>query len=167
MFLSKSVGVLTVLTLAVGIVAAQDSMPRYRTFISDTTLPGIDTGIRDKDAPGRRARTRRMPSSAPAGTVSARQHRCEVSTGYRAGCPETHDEPHRRTTMEAPSYADFQIISIDENADPEAAAATLAGNPTSSTRRRATSSIRCSSRTIRCTRSSGTFRRSTWSTHGI
>jgi len=51
MFLSKSVGVLTVLTLAVGIVAAQDSMPRYRTFISDTTLPGIDTGIRDKDAP--------------------------------------------------------------------------------------------------------------------
>jgi len=51
MFLSKSTGVLTVLTLAVGIVAAQDSTPRYRTFISDSTLPGIDTGIRDKDTP--------------------------------------------------------------------------------------------------------------------
>src|SRR4029079_19597526 len=51
MFLSKSASVLTVLTLAVAIVAAQASVPRYRTFISDTTLPGIDTGIRDKDAP--------------------------------------------------------------------------------------------------------------------
>jgi hypothetical protein len=50
MFLLKSAGVLTVLTLAVGIVTAQDSTPRYRTFISDTTHPG------------RRAHTRLMSS---------------------------------------------------------------------------------------------------------
>src|SRR4029453_14107807 len=33
------------------------------------------------------------------------------------------------STMEVPSYADFDIVSIDESADPEAAAAALAQQP--------------------------------------
>ena len=63
MFLSKSAGGLTVLTLAVGIVTAQDSTTRFRTFISDTTLPGVDTGMRDKDAP-------RPPRPYPADVIT-------------------------------------------------------------------------------------------------
>ena len=51
MFLSKSAGVLTVVLLALGAVAAQDTAPAFRAFISDVTLPGIDNGVRDADAP--------------------------------------------------------------------------------------------------------------------
>src|SRR5258705_12366287 len=51
MFLSKPAGVLTVVTLALGTVAAQDAAPGFRTFISDVTSPGIDNGVRRADAP--------------------------------------------------------------------------------------------------------------------
>ena len=130
MFLSKSASVLTVLTLAVGIVAAQDSVPRYRTFISDTTLPGIDTGIRDKDAP--------RPPRPSATDVVARSSgepylRGSIAVKFRPGTALAAERLMMNrvgaTAMETPSYADFQIVSIDENADPEAAAATLARQP--------------------------------------
>src|SRR5689334_19423934 len=130
MFLFKSAGVLTVLTLAVGIVTAQDSAPRYRTFISDTTLPGVDTGMRDKDAP----RPPR-PSATDVVTRSGGEAylRGSIAVKFRPGtAPVAERQMMDRigaTTMEAPSYADFQIVNIDENADPEAAAATLARQP--------------------------------------
>jgi serine protease len=130
MFLSKSAGVLTVLTLAVGIVVAQDSVPRYRTFISDTTLPGVDTGMRDHDAP-------RPPRPYPADVISR-----SSGTSYLRGSivvkfrPGTAPAAQRimmgrvgATAMEVPSYADFQVVTIDENADPEATAATLSQQP--------------------------------------
>jgi serine protease len=130
MFLLKSAGVLTVLTLAVGIVTAQDSTPRYRTFISDTTLPGVDTGMRDKDAP-------RPPRPYPADVITRSSGetylRGSIAVKFRPGtAPVAERQMMDRigaTTMEAPSYADFQIVNIDENADPEAAAATLARQP--------------------------------------
>src|SRR5262245_15094286 len=125
MFLLKSAGVLTVLTLAVGIVTAQDSTPRYRTFISDTTLPGVDTGMRDKDAP-------RPPRPYPADAVTRSGGeaylRGSIAVKFRPGtAPGAERQMMNRvgaTTMEAPSYADFQIVTIDENADPEAGPAT-------------------------------------------
>jgi serine protease len=130
MSLSKSVGVLTVLTLAVGIVAAQDSMPRYRTFISDTTLPGIDTGLRDKDAP---RPPRPFPTDVVGRTSGEPYLRGSIAVKFRPGTAPAAErlmmDRVGATTMETPSYADFQIISIDENADPEAAAATLARQP--------------------------------------
>ena len=130
MFLSKSAGVLTVLTLAVGIVAAQDPMPRYRTFISDTTLPGIDTGIRDNDAP---RPPRPYPTDVVARSSGEPYLRGSIAVKFRPGtAPAAQRLMMDRigaTTMEAPSYADFQIVSIDENADPEAVAATLARQP--------------------------------------
>jgi serine protease len=130
MFLSKSAGVLTVLTLAVGIVAAQDSIPRYRTFISDTTLPGIDTGIRNNDAP-------RPPRPSASDLVSRssgeRYLRGSIAVKFRPGTASASQRLMvarvGATTMEAPSYADFQIVTIDAQADPEAAAATLAQQP--------------------------------------
>ena len=130
MFLSKSVGVLTVLTLAVGIVTAQDSGPRYRTFISDTTLPGIDTGIRDHDAP-RPARP--YQTDLVSRSSGAPYLRGSIAVKFRPGtavaAQRTMVDHVGATTMEAPSYADFQIVAIDEHADPEAAAATLAQQP--------------------------------------
>jgi serine protease len=130
MSLSKSASVLTVLTLAVGIVAAQDSLPRYRTFISDTTLPGIDTGIRDKDAP----RPPRPDRTDLVARSSGEPYlRGSIAVKFRPGTALAAQrlmmDRVGATTMETPSYADFQIISIDENADPEAAAATLARQP--------------------------------------
>src|SRR6187549_3152451 len=106
MFLSKSASVLTVLTLAVGIVAAQDSTPRYRTFISDTTLPGVDTGMRDKDAP----RPPR-PYSADVITRSSGEAylRGSIAVKFRPGtAPVAERQMMDRigaTTMEAPPYA--------------------------------------------------------------
>jgi serine protease len=130
MFLSKSAGALTVLTLAVGIVAAQDSAPRYRTFISDTTLPGVDTGIRDHDAP---RPPRPYPTDMTSRSSRASYLRGSIAVKFRPGtAPAAQRVMVDRvgaSTMEAPSYADFQIVSIDENADPEAAAATLAQQP--------------------------------------
>jgi serine protease len=130
MFLSKSAGVLTVLTLAVGIVAAQDPMPRYRTFISDTTPPGIDTGIRDKDAP---RPPRPYPTDVVARSSGEPYLRGSIAVKFRPGtAPAAQRLMMDRigaTTMEAPSYADFQIVGIDENADPEAVATTLARQP--------------------------------------
>ena len=130
MFLLKSAGVLTVLTLAVGIVTAQDSAPRYRTFISDTTLPGVDTGMRDKDAP---RPPRPYPTDVNTRSAGEAYLRGSIAVKFRPG---TAPAAERRmmdrvgaTTMEAPSYADFQIVNIDENTDPEAAAATLARQP--------------------------------------
>jgi len=130
MFLSKSASVLTVLTLAVGIVAAQDSVPRYRTFISDTTLPGIDTGIRDKDAP---RPPRPFPTDVVARSSGEPYLRGSIAVKFRPGTALAAErlmmDRVGATAMEMPSYADFQIVSIDENADPEAAAATLARQP--------------------------------------
>jgi serine protease len=130
MFLSKSASVLTVLTLAVGIVAAQDSVPRYRTFISDTTLPGIDTGIRDKDAP---RPPRPFPTDVVARSSGEPYLRGSIAVKFRPGTALAAErlmmDRVGATAMETPSYADFQIVSIDENADPEAAAATLARQP--------------------------------------
>jgi serine protease len=130
MFLSKSASVLTVLTLAVGIVVAQDSVPRYRTFISDTMLPGVDTGMRDHDAP-------RPPRPYPADVISRSSGisylRGSIIVKFRPGtAPATQRIMIDRvgaTTMEAPSYADFQVVTIDQNADPEAAAARLSQQP--------------------------------------
>src|ERR1041384_5413386 len=104
MFLSKSAGVLTVLTFAVAIVAAQDSMPRYRTFISDTTLPGIDTGIRDSDAP-------RPPRPYPTDLVSRSSGepylRGSIAVKFRPGTGTAAQKLMvtrvGATTMEAPS----------------------------------------------------------------
>ena len=58
MFLSKSAGILTVVTLALGALAAQDAAPGFRTFISAVTSPGIDNGVRGADAPRPPVRTR-------------------------------------------------------------------------------------------------------------
>ena len=55
-----------------------------------------------------------------------------------------------------PSWADFDIVTIDPAADPEEVARQLAHDRTCSTRSRAIAITRCSRRTIRCTAGNGT-----------
>ena len=130
MSLFKSAGVLTVLTLAVGIVAAQDTAPGFGTSLSDAALPGIDTGIRANDQP--------RPPRPSARDLIGRSNgspylRGSIAVKFRPGtAPAAQRSMVDRigaTTMEAPSYADFQLVTIDENADPEVVAATLAQQP--------------------------------------
>jgi len=129
MFRSKTAGVLTIVAIAIGVVAAQDSTPGFRTFISDRTPPGIDNGLRDKDAP-------RPPRPYPTDLSSrdgAPYLHGSIAVKFRPGtAPAAQQIMIGRvgaSSMDAPSYADFNIVMIDEGADPEAAAAALAEQP--------------------------------------
>jgi serine protease len=129
MFLSKTAGVLTLVALALGVVAAQDAAPGFRTFISDRTPPGIDNGLRAADAP-------RPPRPYPT-DLSSRNGmpylRGSIAVKFRAGTAPASQrimiDRVGASTMDVPSYADFNIVTIDDSADPEAAAAALAEQP--------------------------------------
>jgi serine protease len=129
MFLSKTAGVLTLVALALGVVAAQDAAPGFRTFISDLTPPGIDNGLHNSDAP-------RPPRPYPT-DLSSRNGvpylRGSIAVKFRPGtAPAAQRIMMDRigaSTMDTPSYADFNIVSIEDSADPEAAATTLAKQP--------------------------------------
>jgi serine protease len=128
MSLSKLVGALTAVLAAVGaIVAAQDAIPSVRAFISDFTSPGIDTGVRVFDPPRRNTLEGGTGSSLPylRGSIIVKFKPGAAATAQRAML--TH--AGASTTMDAPSYADFNIVTIDENADPEAVARELAAQP--------------------------------------
>src|SRR5438105_8732825 len=120
MFLSKTAGVLMVITLPVGAaVWAQDAARGFRTFISDITPAGIDTGVRDADAP-------RPPRPYPTDltTTSGLPYlRGSIIVKFRPGtAPATQQVMLARagaSAMDAPTYADFNIVTIDDNADPE------------------------------------------------
>ncbi|HYS25925.1 MAG TPA: S8 family serine peptidase [Vicinamibacterales bacterium] len=129
MFGSKTAGVLAIVALAIGVVAAQDAAPGFRTFISDLTPPGIDNGLRDKDAP-------RPPRPYPT-DVSSRDGmpylRGSIAVKFRAGTAPAAQrimiDRVGASAMDAPSFADFNIVTIDDTTDPEAAAAMLARQP--------------------------------------
>jgi serine protease len=118
---------LTAAAIAAGtIVAAQDAAPPSRTFVSELALPGIDTGVRANGPPRRDTIAVTDPSlpylrgsivvKFKPGTAPAAQQLMLQHIGAS-------------TTMDTPSYADFNIVSIDPDADPEAAAAEIAKQP--------------------------------------
>ena len=130
MFLSKSAGVLVVITLAIGAVTAQDAPSGFRAFISDITSPGIDNGVRDADAP---RPPRPYPTDLTSLTGGAPYLRGSIVVKFRPGtAPAARHvmlEHAGASKMDTPPYADFNIVTIDDNADPEAAAAALAQQP--------------------------------------
>ena len=131
MFLSKTAGVLTVVALALGVVAAQDAAPGSRTFISDLTPPGIDNGLHNSDAPRPPRPCSPTDLSSRNGVpLPARQHRREVPPGHRARRAAHHDGSHRRLDawIPRPTPTSTSCRSSD-SADPEAAATTLAKQP--------------------------------------
>jgi serine protease len=111
------------------VVIAQDVAPStWRTLVADLTAPAIDRGVRDNDAP-RAART--------SGTdLLARDEafvRGSLIVKFRAGTAQ----PAQRAMLarvnglatQALSYADFEIVTIDPAADPEAMARQLDAQP--------------------------------------
>src|SRR5438067_5922839 len=118
---------LTAVAIAAGtIVIAQDGVPPLRTLLSDAALPGIDTGARENDPPRR--------NSLAVSDPSLPYLRGSIAVKFRPGtAPVSQQLMLQRvgasTTMDAPSYADFNIVAIDPEADPEAVAAELARQP--------------------------------------
>src|SRR5690242_14538254 len=127
----RSVGarLLAAVALAFGfalVPSAQDRPARagVRALISDLTAPGIDRGVRDNDPP------------RPPRTAAARREpfvRGSVLVKFREGV-----SPFARTAMlsrvnaaaaRALDHADFEIVTIDPAADPEAIAAQLSSQP--------------------------------------
>ena len=131
MFLSKTAGTLAVAALAAGVVSAQNApVAGFRTFISDMTPPAIDNGLRSSDSP---RPPRPYPTDLTSRSDGAPYLRGSIIVKFRSGTAPGAQrlmvERVGASTMEVPSYADFDIVSIDESADPEAAAAALAQQP--------------------------------------
>jgi len=108
------------------IVSAQGGVPPLRTLLSDTALPGIDTGVRENDPPRR--------NSLAASDPSLPYLRGSIVVKFKPGTAPASQQLMLQhvgasTTMDAPSYADFNIIAIDPAADPEAVASELAKQP--------------------------------------
>jgi serine protease len=100
-----------------------------RQLLSDFVAPPIDRGIRDVDppAPPRSTRTDRLPSRSEPyvrGSVIVK-FKDSISHDQRITALST----VRATSLPAPSYADFDIVSIDPTADPETVARNLSVRP--------------------------------------
>jgi serine protease len=117
--------------IAVGGAFAQDSgfLPRFPILVSDLTLPGIDRGLRD-DQP-------RLPRTQGTTLVVAadgeRFIRGSIIVKFRPG---TSPDAQRAmlsqvdgSIMPTLAYANFDIVSIAANADPEEAAQRLDAQP--------------------------------------
>lgn len=131
MAFSRTAGILTIVALAIGVATAQDNpAASLRTFISDVVPPGIDTGLHDSD-PARPPRP--YPTDMAVRVDGTPYLRGSIIVKFKPGTAPAAQrlmiERVGASTMEAPSYADFDIVSIDRNADPEAAAASLAQQP--------------------------------------
>lgn len=110
---------------------------RPRAMVSDTGLPGIDRGLRDRDfprEPGGRG-TRGMATIERADGLPVERVRLSgsVIVKFRDGVSQT-DRNSAMREVEAsaigrPSYADFDIMEIPANADPEAVVAELQARP--------------------------------------
>jgi serine protease len=131
MSLVKTAGILAATALATAVVTAQDNTAtRLRTFISDLVPPGIDTGIHDVDPP---RPPRPYPTDLKARADGSTYLRGSIVAKFKPGtAPASQRLMVNRigaSTMEVPADADFTIVNIDPNADPEAAAETLARQP--------------------------------------
>ena len=146
-------------------------------MVRDTRAPGHRSRAARHDPPreprGRQARpmaavaTRATASAADRLFVPRLGHR-EVPDRAAQTAVELGDARGRRdSTLERPSYADFEIMDIPADADPEAVAAELARAARRRVRAAALSrTTRCCGPTIRSTTGSGTSRRSTWNAPG-
>jgi serine protease len=116
--------------LGIGSALGQDVLPRFSGLLSDATLPGIDRGIRDMDPP-REPRTERAVLQTAGGRDAF--VRGSIIVKFRPG---TSPEAQRAMlaqvdgSMTRPlAYANFDIVSIGDTADPEAAARLLDRQP--------------------------------------
>jgi serine protease len=127
MSFSKLVGALTGAIVTIGaLVTAQGGLPAFRTLISDVGLPGIDTGVRDADPPREPRPNSYDRSSLPylRGSIVVKFKPGTAIASQRAMLARS-----GASTMETPPYSDFEIVTIDDTADPERAAQAFAAQP--------------------------------------
>ena len=130
MIRSKSAAALLLLTLAAAAAAAQDVASGVRAIVYGVAPPAIDTGIHPSDPP---RPPRPYPTDINVGSTGLPYLRGSIVVKFRPGtAPQAQRLIVDRvgaSAMDTPSYADFNIVYIDENADPEEAAATIAQQP--------------------------------------
>ncbi|MBI3050650.1 MAG: S8 family serine peptidase [Acidobacteria bacterium] len=99
-------------------------VPPFQGLLSDTAPPGIDRGLREFDAP--RAPRADLPDGEPflRGSVIVKFRPGTSMEARRALLAQVEGTAER-----APSYADFDIVSIDADADPAAVAERLDAEP--------------------------------------
>ncbi len=114
--------------------SGQEPATFTRALVSETALPAIDRGLRDQDIVRDPARTPRIPMAVDADgrSASPQPYRAgSVIVKFRAGADRTAAVSSTMaqvsgTSAERPAWADFDIITIAEDANPEAVAAELA-----------------------------------------
>jgi len=108
-----------------------------RVVVQETGLPGIDRGLRDQDEPlepaGRGTRGLAAMQRAD-GTVPARVYLPgSIIVKFRAGSGLNSVSSAMRdvhaSAIERPSYADFDIVDVPDDADPEVLCAQLMARP--------------------------------------
>jgi serine protease len=118
--------------IGIGTALAQDAtlLPRLPILLSDITAAAIDRGIRDLD-PARAPRTEQ--ATRPIAADGDRFMRGSIIVKFRPG---TSPEAQRAMLSQVDGsltttlpYANFDIVSIDPTADPEAAARRLDAQP--------------------------------------
>jgi serine protease len=109
---------------------------RARAMAADRGLPGIDVGLRERDAPlepaGRGTRGRALIERAE-GITPKLVLSGSVIVKFRDGVGHDAVASTMRAVaaagLQRPSHADFEIMAIPSDMDPEAAAATLRAQP--------------------------------------
>ncbi len=106
--------------------AAQTPTSAFRALVSELTGPGIDRGIRDNDPPrpARTSATERQIEPFVRGSIIVKFRAGTSLAAQRAMLASVNGG-----ATAAPTYADFDIVSIDASADPEAAARRLDAQP--------------------------------------
>lgn len=126
----------TALALTAALPSGQSapSSPAWRMLESEYGLPGIDRGLASLETPLEpESRVRRMAeavSDAPA--VREPYLRGSVIVKFKSGAGAARVAAMRAVEgqgMAQPAYGDFDVMAIPHEADPEAVAAALAGQP--------------------------------------
>jgi serine protease len=129
----------TTIAIAIGSLwlataAAQDTgvLRAYRTLLSEVAAPAIDRGVRDHDAarPARAGKRERIARGARAQLAYLRG---SVIVKFRPGTSPGARQAMLTLVQGAAtvnlSYADFEIVAIEDDADPEAAVRRLSAQP--------------------------------------
>ncbi|MGE0363855.1 MAG: S8 family serine peptidase [Vicinamibacterales bacterium] len=105
-----------------------------RLVVNDVALPGMDRGLAADQPLAQIDRTARRRSFAAAdGTVRALYRRGSVIVKFKDGSESARQGAMRavgaRGALARPAHADFDLVAIPMDADPEAVAAELAARP--------------------------------------
>jgi serine protease len=112
----------------------EQTLPAARVVVQNTGLPGIDRGLRDNEPPvepssrgpnGLRAQMQRLDAVAGNRVYLTGSVIVKFRSGAGASAINSTMRAVEGAAIERPSYADFDIMQVPADADPEAVAAEL------------------------------------------